>query len=161
MTITLLAVTAFATLATAAFVGWQAVEMRRNRQISDWHHHDARKPTFRPEVEPVNDGEWHRLWIILTKPEALDSLEVTILEPQIAWFPSGQTGVEPGQRRKVASWGKVVPGKRDVAYRIEWSDDKSHLAHLSLRSTRGTESWDTLIEVELPAKPYDLLDSIG
>jgi hypothetical protein len=148
-------------LASAGLVGWQAVEARRVRQIEDGRRHQERTPTFHVEVEPVNGGQWHRLWIILTSAQAVDSLTVTILDPQLAWFSSDQTGVEPGPDSKDASWGPVAPGVRDVAFRVEWEGDESHLARLSLRSTRGIENWTTQAEVELPAKPYNVLDSIG
>ena len=147
-------------VASAAFAGWQAVETRRVRRIEDLRRHRERTPEFRAEVEPVNDGGWHRLWIVLTTPEGLDSLTVTILEPHLVWFPSGQSGVEPGPDSKHASWGQVEPGIRDVAFRVEWEDDHSHLVRLFLRGTRGSEIWNVQEEVELPAKPYDVSQSV-
>lgn len=148
-------------VASAVFAGWQAVEARRVRQIEAERRHEERIPTFRLEVEPVNGGQWHRLWVVLTSAEALDSLAVTILGPHLVWFPSNQKGVEPGPDSKLGSWGRVDPGVRDVAFRVECEDDDSHTVRLALRGMRGVERWDVQAEVELPAKPYDVLDSIG
>ncbi len=162
MTSTVIAIVALVvSVASAVFAGWQAVETRRVRQIEGGRRHEERTPTFRVGVEPLNDGQWHRVWVILTSAEALDSLAVTILDPQHAWFPSGQAGVEPGPDSKHASWGHVAPGVRDVAFRVQWDHDDSHVVRLALRSKRGAERWGVQAEVELPAKPYDVLDSIG
>src|SRR5690242_12372204 len=90
-------------LVSAGFAGWQAVETRRVRQIERDRRHEERTPQFRLQVESMNDGQWHRLWLVLTSPEALDSLSVTILDPQLLWFPAGQTGVQPGPDSKHAS----------------------------------------------------------
>lgn len=162
VTSTVLAVVALVvSVASAVFTGWQAVETRRVRQIEGERRHEERTPTFRVEVEPVNDGQWHRLWVVLTSAEALDSLAVTILDPQLVWFPSGQAGVEPGPDSKHGSWGHVEPGLRDVAFRIEWEDDDTHVARIALRSKRGAEMWHVQAEVDLPGKPYDVRDSIS
>lgn len=159
VTSTIIAIVALiVSVASAVFACWQAVEARRVRQIEGGRRHEERTPTFHVEVERVNGGQWHRLWVILTSGEALDSLAVTILDPQLAWFPSGQAGVEPGPDSKHASWGHVAPGVRDVAFRVEWEDDDSHLLRLALRSTRAAETWDVHSEVELPAKPYNVVD---
>ena len=147
-------------VASAGFTGWQAIEMRRARRIEEQRRHHERTPEFRAEVEPLNEGAWHRLWIVLTTPEALDSLTVTILEPHSVWFPPEQTGVEPASASKNASWGLVEPGMRNVAFRIEWEDDNSGLLRLSLRGTRGPEIWNVQEAVELPEKPYDVSQSI-
>lgn len=147
-------------VASAVFARRQAVETRRLREIEQRRHHGERRPSFNLEVEAVNDGQWHRLWVILTTPEALDSLEVTILDPQLIWFRSGQRGVEPGLDRKVAAWGSVEPGVRTVAWRIASEDDDGHCVRLGIRATQGAESWSLQEEVELPAKPYDLMQSV-
>jgi hypothetical protein len=97
--------------------GWQAVETRRVRQIERDRRQEQRSPQFRRQVESMNDGRWHRLWVVLSSPEALDSLSVKILDTQLLWFPAGQTGVQPGPDSKHASWGHVEPGVRDVALR--------------------------------------------
>jgi hypothetical protein len=123
-------------VASTVFTGWQAVETRRVRQIEVARRHEKRTPTFRTEVEAINDGQWHRLWIVLTSAGALDSLAVTILDPMLVWFPPARPGSSRDQTANKAHGGRLSRACATFAFRIEWEDEDSHLARIALRSKR-------------------------
>jgi hypothetical protein len=80
---------------SAAYARVQGVETRELRRIEDGRRHEERAPKLTGEVEAVNNGDWHRLWLTLETPTSLERLEVHIVEGEGLSFTPGTNGVAP------------------------------------------------------------------
>jgi len=122
--------------------------------------HQERTPTFDGGIELVNDGKWHRLWLRLTSPEALSSVEVEINEGSGVAFTTGQHGVNPTEPAPVlhiytadehGATG-LAPDER-TAWRVQLSASRSPKVRLMVRSVIGDDLWTVPIPVDVPLDP--------
>lgn len=108
----------------------------------------------------MNQGQWHRLWLILKTSEPLDSVRADILDEPDVWFADGQTGVQPGVgRTRTAIWGGLSVGKREAAWRIAIGKAAPHSMPLLLACSIGDDEWPVLLTVDLPST-YDVANSV-
>ncbi|MCM0622816.1 hypothetical protein [Nocardioides bruguierae] len=126
--------------------------------LERWHRDQT--PVIDIEAEEVSGGTWHRLRFELADSMDLDQVLVTIGGPHLVWFSDQQEGVTPGAASKSARIAPLRAGAREASLRVEWEDDDSHVVQLTLECKRGSEAWTLHRSVVLPAKPYDVLQSI-
>ena len=83
---------------SAVFAKRGADETRALRAIESQRRHTERSPALGAQVEEMNveeeanQGQWHRLWLILETSETLDSVHAEILDEPDVWFADGQRG---------------------------------------------------------------------
>lgn len=142
----------------------QAVAAEAAARMEAARRHEESKPVLSAEIEPVNDGGWHRLVLTLDGPRPLDQLDVEIVEGLGATFTSGQFGVAPmGAEPLRASYPRdepLRPGDRH-RWQIEFDREKTDGEDLRLRvHCVGTDdagapaNWDVVIPAT--GVPYDL-----
>lgn len=127
---------------------------------------EERRPSFAGEIEPMNDGGWHRLWLRSTSKEALSSVDVEIAEGYGVQFTSGQHGVDPAERPPVLharvedEKGRPRPlGPNDrAAWRVQLPDSRPPRIRLNVSAAAGEEAW-TAVSVVVDVPP-DLLFSV-
>lgn len=153
-------------IGSAVFAKRSADEARALRAIESQRRHTERSPAFDAQVEEMsveeesNQGQWHRLWLVLETSEPLDSVRAEILDEPDVWFADGQTGVQPGVgRTRTAIWGAVPVGKRDAAWRIAIGKRAPQSMRLLLTCAIGDDEWPLLLTVDLPST-YDVANSV-
>jgi len=162
-------------LGSVVFAKRSVDEARAMRAIESQRRHAERSPSLDGQVEEMNQGQWHRLWLNLKTSEPLDSVRADILDEPDVWFADGQTGVQPGVgRTRTAIWGGLSVGKREAAWRIAIGKAAPHsmpllhdLLHRRLSKSRITRvhqtgagpEWPVLLTVDLPST-YDVANSV-
>ena len=153
-------------LGSAVFAKRGADETRALRAIESQRRHTERSPALNAQVEQMNveeqsnQGQWHRLWLILETSEPLDSMSAEILDEPDVWFADGQTGVQPGVGpTRTASWGALPVGKREAAWRLVVGKAAPPSMRLLLTCSIGDHEWPVLLTVDLPAT-YDVANSV-
>ena len=147
-------------IGSAVFAKRSADETQALRAIESQRRHTERTPALDALVEEMNQGQWHRLWLILGSSESLDSVRADILDDPDVWFSDGQNGVEPGLgRTRTATWGTIPVGKREAAWRVAFGKAAPNSLRLLLTCSIGSDEWLVLRTVDLPST-YDVLDSV-
>jgi|GEM_PF-5970353 hypothetical protein len=147
-------------IGSAVYAKRGADETRELRAIESQRRHDERTPRLDAQIETLNEGQWHKLWLILQSAESLDAFKVDILDDPDVWFGDGQTGVEPGVgRTRTANWGALPIGKREAALRVVIGNKAPGEMRLLVTCTIGDDRWPVVCTVDLPST-YDLLQSV-
>ena len=147
-------------LGSVVFAKRSVDEARAMRTIESQRRHAERTPALDAQVEEMNQGQWHRLWLILETSEPLDSVRADILDEPDVWFADGQTGVQPGVgRTRTAIWGAIPVGKREAAWRIAVGKAAPHSMRLLLTCSIEDDEWPVLLAVDLPST-YDVANSV-
>lgn len=151
---------------SAVFAKRGADETRALRAIESQRRHTERSPALGAQVDEMNveeesnQGQWHRLWLVLETPEPLDSVNAEILDEPDVWFADGQTGVQPSVgRTRTAIWGALPVGKREACWRIAIGKSAPHNMRLLLTCSIGDDEWPVLLTVDLPST-YDVANSV-
>lgn len=135
-------------------------EARAMHVIESQRRHAERSPALHAHVEEMNQGQWHRLWLILESSESLDFVRADILDEPDVWFADEQSGVQQGVgRTRAATWGTIPVGKREAAWRIAVGEAAPDSMRLLLTCSIGSDQWPVLLTVDLPAT-YDVLKSV-
>jgi hypothetical protein len=147
-------------LGSVVFAKRSVDEARVMRTIESQRRHAERTPALDAQVDEMNHGQWHCLWLILTTAEPLDSVRADILDEPDVWFADGQTGVQPGVgRTRRAFWGALPVGKREAAWRIAIDKTAPHSIRLLLTCSIGHEEWPIVLTVDLPST-YNVANSV-
>jgi len=158
-----LAAIIIASLALVVSIGSAMVAKRsadESRAIELQRRHTERLPVVIAEIEEMNQGQWHRLWLVLKSFEPLDSIRVEILDDIDVLFGDGQTGVEPGVgRTRIATWGKLPVGKREAAWRVAIGKAAPESMRLLLTCAIEGDEWPVQQTVDLPST-YDVSQSV-
>ena len=81
--------------ASARYSRQQAEDTRRLARLEAERRREERTPRLVGEIESMNSGGWHRLWLRLESAEPLAHVHAEIIEGRGMSFTSGQHGVEP------------------------------------------------------------------
>jgi len=160
MAIASLAFSIFALLAAGASALYARKQARMTRLLAQddaARRLEERTPTIGLEVESVNKGASHRLWLRLLDNGPLTDATVEILEPVHVRFKQGTAGVDRGSDMtyRVGHTGALLTGD-DFAWRIEWSDKDETPTRMRLkitcRGSRPAEVWLMTRAVDVPQK---------
>jgi hypothetical protein len=139
--------------ASAVFTKSGRDETRQLRRIEDDRRHDERRPALHAELEDVDGGEWHRLWLVLESSEPLDSVGVEILDKADVSFADDQMGVKLGAGpTTVAAWNGLPVGVKEAAWRVVIGRDAPESIRLRTTPSIGGESWLVLLTVPVPSR---------
>lgn len=141
------------------YVKKQADAQASMARVDAARRREERQPTMVAEVEPVNDGQWHRLWLRLTSAEELSSLEVEIADGHGAQFTTGQRGVPLGVDRPVLhafsadeETGAKTGLKPDhsAVWALELPEAPQDF-RLRVTAAAGHDHWEWVVPVAVPA----------
>ncbi len=150
--------------ASALYTKRQADATTATAALEAERRHEERTPLFDVWIEPVNHGQWHRLWVRLTSGEALSSVEVDITEGEGVEFTTGQHGVEPGARPPVLHASKrgdagqegMAPDER-AAWRVMLPQNRPAKIRLKISAVQNESKWNVAVAVTVPPDPMNML----
>lgn len=150
--------------AGVAVAAWRAAHRaaeaaERSALIDEQAWHKQQAPTFKAQIEPVNDGGWHRLALQLEGPTDLDDVVVEVLGGELV-FTDGHNGVDrPDDGRPRKAWVYSQDGVRtglrlgEVAkWRVAAAEEhvESDEVQLRIEARAGKAVWRVLVPVAVP-----------
>ncbi len=115
-----------------------------------------RVPDLVGEIEPVNDGAWHRLRLRLLSDEALTGLTVEIIDGHGVAFTGSQNGVDSSSPYPIqlASWGSLSPSET-ACWRVQLGEQGSTELWLlvTCRGAAAKDRWTRTLKAEAPVGP--------
>ena len=137
--------------ASGIYARHSALSAREVAEIEVARHRKEREPRFEVEIESVNEGGWHRLWLRLTSDEPLDGIEVTLDAQDGITFTSSQAGVDPNDRSHLhAKVPKRLDHRERAAWRVSLPEQRPRQATLLVSARLGHDSWNVPVHVDVP-----------
>ncbi|MGW3805871.1 hypothetical protein [Micromonospora sp. NPDC005113] len=150
--------------AGVAVAAWRAAHRaakaaERSAVIDEQAWHKQQTPTFKAQIEPVNDGGWHRLALQLEGPADLDDVVVEILGGELV-FTDGHHGVDrPDIGRPHKAWVYSQDGMRTglrlgeaARWRVAAAEEhvESDEVRLRIEARASDSAWKVLVPVTVP-----------